>query len=102
MAPWREEEMAIFLRLEWGSVVCFVELARNSNSGFGMGNSGDREASLEMIGCKRAGETPLASRDKPALRNGSWIVSARGVWDRIAGEGAIPLLEFLSASITQR
>ena len=92
----------VFLRLDWGSVVCFVGVAADSNSGFKIRNSGDGEAGLEMIGCKRAGETPLASRDKPALRNGSCIASAWGVWDRIAGEAAIPLLEFLSVPITQR
>ena len=50
-----------------------------------------------MMGCKRAGETPLASRDKPALRIGSWNFRACGVWSRFASEAAIRPRIFVGA-----
>lgn len=55
-----------------------------------------------MGGCKRAGGTPLGSRDKPTLRNGRRSVWACGVWGGFAGEAAVLQREFLLVPITQR
>ncbi len=69
-----------------GAMVCFVGFGWNSSRGFAIRVLKDGEVGAWMSGRKRAGGTPLASRDKPALRNGRWGV---------AGEAAVVLREFL-------